>query len=263
MDSKLGFSIFSQKCKTRLFQRYNHIILIYGYSCLPYLQFHVGFLVAEIFSRYYAREISMHSYDNGNSAKSKKDNWTQLLKVFRRIGLGEILSEEQSHHISCLEDGAAIDFLCRIYELLTQRKIQTQVKKPTVGRPAGYARDISLTKVRKALQLNDIRDDGDIRRGAAIIGGVVDEHERSLQEERYANPERFSVHMSNNSAILSNNSSGSRLPPGPPKAASELLESVPQVCIYVYIHVCMYLFMRACIKFLCVLKIFNMWLCYF
>jgi hypothetical protein len=35
-------------------------------------------------------------------------------------------------------------------EKLTQRKLQTQVKKPTVGKAPGYAKDITVTKVRKA-----------------------------------------------------------------------------------------------------------------
>lgn len=74
----------------------------------------------------------MHSYDNGNSARSKKDNWSQFIKVARKIGLNDLINEEQAHHIATLEEGAAIDFICRSYEYLTQRKIQTQVKKPTV-----------------------------------------------------------------------------------------------------------------------------------
>ena len=55
----------------------------------------------------------MHSYDNGNSFKSKKDNWTQLIKIYRKIGLHELLSDEQAHHIITLEEGAAIDFISR------------------------------------------------------------------------------------------------------------------------------------------------------
>ena len=32
-----------------------------------------GFLVAEIFSRYYSSEVEMHSYDNGHSLQRKLD----------------------------------------------------------------------------------------------------------------------------------------------------------------------------------------------
>jgi hypothetical protein len=42
-------------------------------------------LVAEIFSRYYDKDIHMHSFDNGQSVKIRKDNWKLLLKVFRRV----------------------------------------------------------------------------------------------------------------------------------------------------------------------------------
>jgi hypothetical protein len=44
-----------------------------------------GFLVAEIFSRYYDKDFQMHSYDNGMSLKVRKDNWKLLLKMFRRV----------------------------------------------------------------------------------------------------------------------------------------------------------------------------------
>jgi hypothetical protein len=153
----------------------------------------IGFLVAEIFSRYYAKDIHMHSYDNGNAAKSKKDNWNQLLKVLRKIGLPDILTEEETHWIACLEDGAATNFLCKAYETLTQRKLSRQVKPPTLGKAPGYAKDISVTKVRKAIQHKGLKEGYDIQNSAKLLAGVVDEHEMGLQEERFTDPERFSV----------------------------------------------------------------------
>lgn len=149
--------------------------------------------MAEIFSRYYAKDIHMHSYDNGNAAKSKKDNWSQLLKVLRRVGLPDILSEEETHWIACLEEGAAISFLCRAFETLTQRKLSQQVKAPTMGKTAGYAKDISVTKVRKAIQHNNLKEGFDIQNTAKLLSTVVESHEMALQEERFTEPDRFSV----------------------------------------------------------------------
>ena len=45
-----------------------------------------GFLVAEIFSRYFDGRVEMHSYDNGNSLSKKRDNWRQLGLLFDSIG---------------------------------------------------------------------------------------------------------------------------------------------------------------------------------
>src|SRR4051812_14477398 len=38
-----------------------------------------GFLVAEILSRYYPTSVSTHSFENGVSTQSKRDNWAQVL----------------------------------------------------------------------------------------------------------------------------------------------------------------------------------------
>jgi len=152
-----------------------------------------GFLVAEIFSRYYAKDISMHSFDNGTAEKVKKDNWIQLIKIFRKIGLHDLIDEQQAHHIACLEESAATDFLSKIYQILTGRTLQTIVKKPTVGKEPGYAKDISLTKVRKAMQRSDLNEDSDIQTVSRIVSNVVMDHEKSLQEERLNDPERFTA----------------------------------------------------------------------
>jgi hypothetical protein len=171
-----------------------------------------GFLIAEIFSRYYAKDIPMHSFENGEAAKKKKDNWATLIKVLRKIGLGELVTEEQSHAISCLEDGAVVEFLCRTYEKLTQRKLQTQVKKPTVGKAPGYAKDITVTKVRKAYALNDITEGSDIHTIERVGSKVLAEHQKSMQEDRLSDPDRYST---SSNATQRQPGGGSKLQPSP------------------------------------------------
>jgi len=178
-----------------------------------------GFLVAEICSRYYAKDFQMHSFDNGTSTKTKKDNWAQLIKVFRKIGLSDLLTEQEAHLILCCEEGNAVNFITKLYESLTQRKVQTQVKKPTLGRTAGYTKETGLAKVRAALKRADLRgEDSDILSVARVASTVVDSHERFLQDERSTEPDRYSASSIN-----------LRPTQQPPKSLSELDDSGPQV----------------------------------
>lgn len=156
-----------------------------------------GFLVAEIFSRYYAKDFQMHSYDNGNSTKAKKANWTLLIKIFRKVGLESLISEEEAHWIASMEDGAAVNFLCKAYETLTQRRLTLQTKPPTINKVAGYARDNSVAKVRKAMQHNDFQEGYNTDKSSKVLSSVVDTHEIGLQEERYTNPTRYTINKGN------------------------------------------------------------------
>ena len=115
-----------------------------------------GFLVAEIVSRYFSSEISMHSFDNGDAAMKKKDNWAQLLKLFRKLGLPHLITETEANLVACLEDGAAVKFLSKLYEELTQRRLQIVTKKPDPNRVPGYAKSMALNKMRKAFDINNI-----------------------------------------------------------------------------------------------------------
>lgn len=157
-----------------------------------------GFLVAEIFSRYYAKEVQMHSFDNGTAIKVKRDNWAQLMKLFRRVGLSDLLSEDESFPIICCEEGSAVDFITKLYETLTQRKIQRTTKKPTLGKVAGYAKDISTVKIRQAMKRADLTNDetSDNLLASKVASEVLSEHEKGLQNERNTDPERFAVSTS-------------------------------------------------------------------
>lgn len=42
-----------------------------------------GFLVAEILSRYFPKEVEMHSFDTGISIVKKRDNWALLDKFLK------------------------------------------------------------------------------------------------------------------------------------------------------------------------------------
>jgi hypothetical protein len=158
-----------------------------------------GFLVAEIISRYYARDISMHSFDNGNAARAKKDNWLQLIKIFRKLGLSDICDEEEAHHIACCQDEMAVNFVIKLYEVLTNRKVQRLTKKPTLGRQAGYTKETSVGKVRNALKLADLDDHADMHTVSRVASSVVEDHERTLQEERSIEPERYSTSIAGRS----------------------------------------------------------------
>jgi len=164
-----------------------------------------GFLVAEIFSRYYPRDIQMHSYDNGNAYKAKKDNWNQLIKIFSKLGLN-LLSNEEAHQIATLEGSVAVEFLIRCYQVLTSRKVSTVSKQPTMDKEPGYARETSLAKVRHTVKAKDLKEGYDVERNSEIVSDVISRHERDLQQERLNDPERFSVASNSSQSLVSRQS---------------------------------------------------------
>lgn len=136
----------------------------------------------------------MHSFDNGISTKVKKDNWGQLSKIFRKLGFTELLSPEESVAIINCDDNSTIEFVCKIFELLTKRKVQSYVKKSTVGRVAGYAQDISVGRIRNALKTNDLTTDDADRTSVGLISSAENEaHEMRLRSDRVENPSRYAV----------------------------------------------------------------------
>lgn len=104
--------------------------------------------MAEILSRYYDKDISMHSYDNGIGMKVKKDNWDQLAKIFGRfVDLEPLTNKADIDAIIHCQNGAAVAFLTKLYQCLTKRTIQpTAVTQPPTAGSGNIAAPASVAK---------------------------------------------------------------------------------------------------------------------
>jgi len=80
-----------------------------------------GFLVAEIFSRYYPNDISMHTFENGLKVACRNDNWEQLFRFFKKrdLPIGRMDFDPVNHNIV----GAAQNLLVKIFTILTRRPV--------------------------------------------------------------------------------------------------------------------------------------------
>ena len=88
--------------------------------------FNNGFLIAEIFSRYFPQDIQMHSFENAENYKKKKDNWQQLQVFFERRKIPIIIKNVDSLILN--ENDVTLEFVRQIYTLLTERQLLPPIK---------------------------------------------------------------------------------------------------------------------------------------
>lgn len=163
-----------------------------------------GFLVAEIFSRYYDKDVQMHSYDNGHSTASKKDNWAQLLKFFSKRGVlpgGEPVTQTQVDAIVHCRDGAAVAFINDIYELLSGRRVQKPPEAPVGDPTPAFAKPTASTVLRDSLLDPDMQT-SDISASEAKMKEKLEAHEAGLQSQRLEDPARFAPRERMSSKVL-------------------------------------------------------------
>ncbi|CEL97882.1 unnamed protein product [Vitrella brassicaformis CCMP3155] len=91
-----------------------------------------GFLVAEIFSRYYPQDVTLHSYDNASKLAAKNNNWEQLYKFFRRKNIP--LNKSDFEPVIYSAPGAAIMLLNKIYNFLTKRAADRFQAEDIIGK---------------------------------------------------------------------------------------------------------------------------------
>ena len=110
----------------------------------PKRDFANGFLIAEIFSRYYS-EIKIESFNNGTEVRLKLSNWEHLERMFGKLNipLGKKYWEPVLHNAP----NAAIEYLKLVYMFLTKKEviIPPSAEKP---KPPPYARPIAVNLLR-------------------------------------------------------------------------------------------------------------------
>mmetsp|Transcript_21671 Transcript_21671/g.47614 ORF Transcript_21671/g.47614 Transcript_21671/m.47614 type:complete len:280 (-) Transcript_21671:379-1218(-) len=81
-----------------------------------------GFLVAEIFSRYFPNDIHLHAFQNGQNTCVKADNWAQLKKLYEKKGLP--LSAPMIEGTMKGLHGSAVELMEFLYQSYTGKELQ-------------------------------------------------------------------------------------------------------------------------------------------
>ena len=150
--------------------------------------FATGFLVAEILSRYDS-SIHMHSYDNGCNIVKRKDNWRSLCKFFNRADIP--YTDDEIGRIIHYEKAATVNFVNRLYTLLTQRRVKPPPTRKNVVPPPAFAKDTASLALKQRLRDPEMSEVLDLKTQEAELRKRLQEHEDGLRQERKDDPERF------------------------------------------------------------------------
>lgn len=115
-----------------------------------------GFLVAEMFSRYFPKLINMHSYDNGLRVAAREDNWHQLELVFDKVGFRVDNQEKLIESVMVSAPGASVQLVNAAYTFLTAREICTDTAPSVVT--AASLRNRARERERKSKRFSEISD---------------------------------------------------------------------------------------------------------
>jgi len=88
-----------------------------------------GFYVAQIFSRYFPDKVQMHSFENGNSMSTKKDNWWQIQRFCKRWR-GKPLPDDLVEDTILGVHAAGVLLLHLLYETFTGKKVPQRPPTP-------------------------------------------------------------------------------------------------------------------------------------
>ena len=155
-----------------------------------------GFLVAEILSRYYKSDVSLHSFDNGLGLVKRIENWALLEKFLRKLNspIDRKLIDQVIH---CKKD-AAIPLMELLYTMLTHKTVQSL---PPAARAARqdkeivppFARPTASQLIKERMGQADLALENRLDQTVAPsrAKAVLASHMQALKLERETDPARF------------------------------------------------------------------------
>eukprot|EP00828_Plagiopyla_frontata_P044090 TRINITY_DN708_c0_g1_i1.p1 TRINITY_DN708_c0_g1~~TRINITY_DN708_c0_g1_i1.p1 ORF type:complete len:736 (+),score=116.88 TRINITY_DN708_c0_g1_i1:25-2232(+) len=92
-----------------------------------------GFIIAEIISRYYPSLFDINKFNTSNGLREKKMNWEFIAKLLQKKEIlekhGEFkLDKREYEPIMAIAPDSGFNFLLRLYEFLTRKKLLNQQK---------------------------------------------------------------------------------------------------------------------------------------
>jgi hypothetical protein len=158
-----------------------------------------GFLIAEIFSRYYEQDVHMHSFENGTSIEKRKTNWGLLMKFFRKQKI--IIEKQKIDAVIYCQDNAAVPLVSDIYTILTSKRVPDPMTKDNEAYSPPFSRPTANNLVSNRMRDPDMMTRADHSGHVREAQAVVDAHNENLRNERTLEPQRFVPNKSQQKSI--------------------------------------------------------------
>lgn len=148
-----------------------------------------GFLVAEIFNRYYKADIAMHSFDNGASMKRRKDNWEMLQRFFLKRSIP--VSQAEIDAVIHCQPHAASELVVRVYNMLTGHEARYEPPAEVEEYRPAFARPTASLRIKQTLKEPSAAETDDRRAERQTAERAVEAHEQTLRVERTEERDRY------------------------------------------------------------------------
>ena len=156
-----------------------------------------GFLVAEIFSRYYVADVEMHSYDNGSNLTRKLDNWGQLKRFFAKKGI-DIPPALINDVVHCKSVEAAAELIAIVYTLLTGREVKgpkyTELDPSDPANDPAFMKSNATSLLQSRIKASEMSTTlADQTTAASRAKSLIDDHTDAQRAARETDPARFAM----------------------------------------------------------------------
>ncbi|XP_068797090.1 spermatogenesis-associated protein 4 isoform X2 [Struthio camelus] len=157
-----------------------------------------GYLVAEILSCYYPRDIQRSAYGNGSSLAAKLSNWSRLRRFFAKQKLN--FAEEVIDGTIHCKPGAAEVLVQDIYSMLTNRRLRSIQDREVDFTDYYYqaqlpmaARSTASKAIKNNIKLTEIMTEPSVNINRQKANTIINMHMRMRMQEREEDPQRFNI----------------------------------------------------------------------